>query len=126
MMQSLNNERAKFAFDAVQTVVKEHIGTATPKKYHTLIRSLPAMIQMQGLGTTVAFLYSKKGAEKAHEILYDSTGEWCKQQKLLKNTELAKEIVQLDTQAYRMVTEEVLQMLLWKKRFAEGMIEDVE
>lgn len=123
MMQSLNNERAQFAYDAVHAII-ERKNTVLSKKYRSLVRSLPAMIQMQGLGVAIAFLYSKK-KEAAFKELYTSIGKWCNQQQLT-NGDLVKQIVKLDMQSYRIVSEEVIQIVLWKKRFSEGMIENDE
>lgn len=121
MMRSLDNERAKFAYNAVHAVV-ERKDNQRNKKYRSLVRSLPAIIQMQGLGAAIAFLYSKK-EEAAFKDLYGSIGQWCKQQQLT-NGDLVKQIVSLDMQSYRIVSEEVIQIVLWKKQFAEGMIEN--
>lgn len=118
-MRNIQNERAKFAYDKVCEID----GISEQKEFTTLARSTPAKIQMAGLGVTIAFLYSKK--EDAHKKLYDIVEGWLKTQKIIENEdELMKAITESSTGKYQAMTVEVQQLLMWVKRFAEGMKKD--
>lgn len=116
-MRNIQNERAKFAYDKVCDIKSEQ------KEFNTLARSTPAKIQMAGLGVTIAFLYSKQ--EGVHKKLYDIVEGWLKIQKIIENEdELMRAITESSTGKYQTMTVEVQQLLMWVKRFAEGMKKD--
>ena len=57
---SKENKRAAFAYEQINRIKGEK-EEETQKKFRSLVRSLPLMIRTNGLGTTVTFLFSKKG-----------------------------------------------------------------
>lgn len=116
-MRNIQNERAKYAYDKVCDIKSEQ------KEFTTLARSTPAKIQMAGLGVTIAFLYSKQGG--IHKSLYDIVEGWLQNQDIIgKKDELMKAITESSTGKYQTMTVEVQQLLMWVKRFAEGMKKD--
>lgn len=124
MTRSLDNDRAVFAYEKVSEVKQPNA-----KEFRSLVRSVPAMIQMNGLGATIAFLYAKKEDKKKkdknhHGELYDILSNWSKKQSYMKNMpkDLMEAIMELDSNTYRRLTKEMMQLMMWIKRFAEGMI----
>ena len=94
-------------------------------EYKSYVKKIPAMIQTNGLGATLAFMYSKK---KTYEIIYKQIDEWLKKERKLKDNsdELVKWVIHLDSSKYKHITNEVIALFLWLRRFAEGMIEKEE
>jgi len=113
--QTLQQERAASAWKAVESVPKDEHG-----KYGSLVRGLPALIQTDGLGQTLAFLRAK-GQDKvnAHQIAYNQISQWVTGQLGTKEA-LLDFILRTDTATYRRATTEALAYLQWIKRFAEA------
>ena len=84
------------------------------------------MVQVNGLGETLAFYYAKDGA---YRVIYEQIAEWIKKSmgSLIDEKEKSKEfieiLVNMKSPEYRLVTMEVLALLNWMHRFAEGMID---
>lgn len=121
MKETVHNDMAMWAFSKVG-----EIDPKDSKEFRSLARSFPSMLQVNGLGMALAFLYSKKSA--AHKRLYMIISEWIKikfpiSDKKGKKEEFMKDIVGLDSQNYRIYTNEIMNLCLWIKRFAEGLIE---
>lgn len=117
--------RAAFAFDQVKQAVQKLNGDAP--NYKSYVRSLPSMIQVNGLGQTLAFCYSKKSKQIAYMDIYESIFDWLQRkcpEHFQQQNELVEEVVKLHSEDYRMITIEVLALLNWMGRFAEGMIKD--
>lgn len=119
MTRSLDNDRAVFAYEKVSKVKQPNA-----KEFRSLVRSVPAMIQMNGFGATIAFLYSKRENQNHHDDLYEILSKWSKKQSYMKNKSevLVKAITELDSNTYRRLTKEIMELMMWIKRFAEGMI----
>ncbi|WP_457560911.1 type III-B CRISPR module-associated protein Cmr5 [Caminibacter sp.] len=95
------------------------------KDYKSYVRKIPMMILNHGLAPTFAFVYSKKKDGNAWELIYAQTTKWLKEEKeLINSDELIEALINKKSQEYRMITNEVLALFEWLKRFAEGMIED--
>ena len=126
--------RATFSYKAVDSFVNNN-SKENQKKYRAYIRSIPSMILNNGLGSTIAFIFSKN-----EENVYNSLGsdiyDWLnqrqnsylinldkKEQSKEKLQELTNKIICLNSSEYRAVTNEILSLFNWLKRFAEGMIE---
>lgn len=118
--QTLEQERAAAAWKDIETVNDEQ----QQKKYGTLARKLPAMIQMNGLGTALAFLLAKgKGKDKdGHMVIYDHVSKWVLSKiKLSSNHNNLMELVRnADTEVYRRATTEAIQYGIWLKRYVEA------
>lgn len=132
--QTVEQERAASAWGNIDDVKSDE----QKKKYGTLARKLPAMIQMNGLGATMAFLCAKgkidpdpqkpKRAVNGHSLIYDHISHWVLSQ--LKRIELKPdenygnimELVQkADTTIYRRATAEAIEYGIWLKRYVEAM-----
>jgi len=133
-IKDLAQKRSQFAYQKVEEVIKkypnvidektkESVPSKQQKNYKSYVRKIPMMVLTNGLGATFAFVYSKKKNGNAWELVYNQTKEWLK---VPQNDELVKWIIDQDSQSYRAVTNEVLALFNWLKRFADGMIEEVE
>jgi len=121
-VKDLAKERSQFAYQKVEEASKQSF----KKDYKTYVKKIPMMVLTNGLGATFAFVYSKKNKE-AYGLIYTQVDEWLKKDyKQNNNDELVKWIIDQDSQSYRAVTNEVLALFNWLKRFADGMIEEVE
>lgn len=120
-MKNIQNERAAFAYEKVKKVMSGKNNA----EFFSIARSAPAEVQMSGLSTMAAMLYSKKSKE-AHAALYEIIYEWLKIRKLTSETELIDAIIQADIIKYQLMTNETQQLLVWVKRFAEGMKQNGE
>lgn len=115
--QTLQQERAKHAYARVN--VLETVPPARQKKYGSLVRGLPAMIQTDGLGATLAFLQAK--GEEHHLYAYSHLGDWLTQPEQFDfKGDLLAWLLNQSTSVYRQVTNETLAYLVWLKRFAEA------
>ena len=120
MSTAVHNEMAQFAYQHVQKAVKS---PANSSEFRTLARSFPSMLQASGLGAAIAFLYAK--GKFPHKALYQLIDTWTRNRFCSADTktELAQRISSLSSQEYRLYTVEVMNLCLWVKRFAEGMVE---
>lgn len=94
-------------------------------EYSTNAQKLPMYIKVNGLGNTLAFMYSKK-SNKGWELLYNQLYKWlCSAKHSIIQTELSKGgefvqvITQLDSEKYRFATREILALAAWLKRFVK-------
>jgi CRISPR-associated protein Cmr5 len=112
-----HNARAKHAIGYISGLDKNDSDT------RTLARSLPTMIQNNGICATVAFLKAKGKAH--HNKLYENLENWIEKQELLvDNKGLLSTLVNASREEYRMISKEMLAYAVWVKRFAEGSLED--
>lgn len=121
---------AKMAFDGVQKFVNAAMPEGAKDKlqgrYLTLARKLPAMLQVNGLGQTVAFLYSKgggaqfNGAEGQLLRLLDEITRL--DDRPPGPADPMQRIVNMTPTAYRVATQKAMVGALWIKRVTEGLI----
>ncbi|BFH16706.1 type III-B CRISPR module-associated protein Cmr5 [Paenibacillus melissococcoides] len=128
MSNKLENGRALFAYEKVNLAAKKNYA----KEYRALVRALPAMIHTNGFGAAVGFLFSKsnkkngKGADSPHQAVLIVLAEWLKRQGMIENPNpdfLMKAITEQSRDGYKRMTRETMSLVMWMKRFAEGMIE---
>ncbi|MFD7522659.1 type III-B CRISPR module-associated protein Cmr5 [Paenibacillus chitinolyticus] len=126
MPRQMDNERAAYAYDRVKTFCEDPSNKQekTLKEFRSLARSLPSMIQINGFGAAIAFLYAKKKG-LAHNELYMMIFCWLKQQGIVDedSREFMEVITVQSRDGYKRMTWETMGLLSWIKRFAEGMIE---
>jgi CRISPR-associated protein Cmr5 len=127
-IQNKKNDIEKFLNNQTnfQHLTKEELEKAQKsfgKDYQSYVKKIPMRILTNGLGATFAFVYSKKKDGNAYDLIYKQTKEWLK---VPKNDELVKWIIDRESPEYRAVTNEVLALFNWLKRFADGMIEGEE
>lgn len=128
-IQGIEQGRAAYAFDEVKGYIAKHSAKHSAKQrneYRSYIKKMPSMIQVNGLGQTLAFFFSKGGV---YLEIYDQVAKWIKQKypDFFKNSgEEAKAFVEMvvkrESKDYRLLTMEVLALLNWMRRFAEGMV----
>lgn len=120
MNKSLENERAKCAFDCVSKVKDDKIA----KQYLSLVRSFPIMLHNNGYITAMAYLYSKKNKGGEYSCLFNHVNEWLAKSKIHygKSEDFMEKLTKLNNDQYRLYSNETTAFLIWLKRFAEGMI----
>lgn len=117
-LQTLDQRRAKHAWEAVQHVKEKPEG----KKFGNHARKLPTRIMASGLGQAMAFLYAKKYSP----LLLQSVSHWTLNKttfvanKLGPEHELIKAVISGGSDQLRMHTAEALAYLQWLVRFAEA------
>ena len=133
-MKTLEQERASYAYSKISQIAE--LDEDVQEKYHSYVRSAPALILTNGLGNALAYYLSKakvsdeeieskvgglKGRERAYAELYLHMVEWLKRRgygdlKWLVNTATSLEVFQ--------ATKEVIALLNWMKRFADAMLKE--
>jgi CRISPR-associated protein Cmr5 len=117
-LRTLEQERAKHAWDCVQEVKDKPFAG----DYRTIAVRVPSLIVTNGLGQTLAFLKAKGKGEPGneHEVLYRHLADWVGR-KVNADGDLLSWLVNTATsQQYRLATMEALALLQWLKRFAEA------
>lgn len=122
MRESLDQERARFAWKEVQN---------QGEKYEKLAKGLPALIMQSGLMPVLAFLNEK--GEKHHQALRDDLCVWLQSQfpQRIRSATFREVMTSLmgtqqgdairHAQFYRMATEESLAILRWIRQFAAAV-----
>lgn len=129
--QDLGRARAKVAWGWVSEVEKRFNAGGPKKRYGTLASKLPTLLQVSGLGQTLAFLFSKGDggkADKPEGLLFSQLADHLRD-RLRKETkaDFMQIVLDLTPAEYRTATREALAVAEWLKRFAEGRLgtEDV-
>ena len=132
-MQTLQQQRAKYALDCVKASVERlKNDTKAQSEYKSYAASLPAMIHMNGLGQAAAFFKSKGGE---HDVLYQVLSNWlCEEnlpieyknihQPFAKYNDLLEAITCEDMQSYRLAQAEAQALMDWVKKFAKAYLRD--
>lgn len=127
----IENGRARYAFETVSRFVeKNNQQEKKLKEYRAYVKKLPAMIQVNGLGQTLAFCTAAKS--EVYRELNRQIHDWVKQKQpdLLDrfrenmDMKLVQIVVSMNSNEYRIISNEVLALLSWMRRFADGMIRD--
>ena len=129
-IKKLEGGRAEFAYNSV-VAAKEK---AFAKGYKSYAKKIPALIQTNGLGNTLAFIVSKgkrnnpQEKNNAYDLIYDQISEWMRSGNnacalLPKNTDLLDFVITQPSTVYRQITTETLAFMSWLKRLADGLIE---
>ncbi|WP_161848545.1 type III-B CRISPR module-associated protein Cmr5 [Athalassotoga saccharophila] len=125
---TLEDGRASKAYDFVFEA-KQILKPDEQKKYKSYVKKIPMLIKVNGLGPTMAFINSKIGESKREESAYNKIyvqiEQWLIYKKLI-NENLISEIIRKNSYEYRIITNEVIALLTWMKRFVESMIEGDE
>ena len=120
-LQTMQQQRARYALEAVQTAIAdENVNNDELKSYAS---GLPAMIQMNGLGQAAAFYFSQGGT---HQVLYDILSRWltCASQPYGDSDDLLAGITTQDMHSYRVAQAEALLLLDWVKKFAKAYVRE--
>ena len=118
----LEQERARYADECLQAVPKI---VKQQEEYLTVVRKVPAMIMVNGLGQTVAFLLEKRRGEIMHSLVYEHLSRWVIQKRRIYqgSSDLLSLIKQGDCEAYLEAQDEALALLVWLKRLAGALFE---
>lgn len=113
-IQTIEQQRAKYALEKIQKISPED-----HEEWLSRATEIPAMIQMNGLGQTMAF-YRSKG--DIHNKMYDLVSVWlCEKMKVFQNQkDLMMGIVSADMSTYRMAQAESQALLIWVKKFSKA------
>ena len=135
--KDLDRKRAEFAYSCVKKFVDNN-DEEKNKKYRGYIRNTPSMILNHGLGATFAFMFSKrlKKDGEVYNAIAENIYDWIikdenkyllkldsKKNAQDKLEELMNQVIELPSSEYRMVSNEILSLLAWMKRFVEGLVE---
>ena len=106
----------------------EHVSSVPESEksdYKTRAKNLPAMIQINGLGSTMAFLLSKP-KKNAYKRIYEHVSAWvtAPEQRGFSD-DLMQLIRNEDVNLYRRATAEAIEYGIWLKRYVESW-EEVE
>ncbi len=117
--QTLQQKRASHAWDEVESL-SDQPGKVTLKEYGSLVRSLPAMIQNDGLAPTLAFIKAK--GKPHHLKAYEQLSNWMQHQDCPARIQgnLLEYTIKQPSTVYRQVMAEVQAYLSWLKRFVEA------
>lgn len=123
MVQTIQQQRAKFALEAVEAD-RIRLSPKEQSEYRSYASELPAMIHMNGLGQAAAFYKSKGGTR---DKLYQLLSRWLTDngQPYQQWDDLLKGITQADQQAYRLAQTEAMALMDWVKKFAKAFMEGV-
>jgi CRISPR-associated protein Cmr5 len=124
--QTLEQQRATKAWEAVSQVKEDPRNTKHQKEYDSWVKKVPVLILTNGLGQTLAFLKSKSDREK--ELLYEHLSVWLKTQmswspQSQQKPDLLERLIHESSANYRRATIEALAFLNWLKRFADALLE---
>jgi CRISPR-associated protein Cmr5 len=126
IMQTMQQERAKFALDKVKTIA-EKLDKASKDKYKSYASALPFMIHANGLGQAVAF-YRSKGEKDTHFLLYELLSDWLtrENQPFHKYGDLLDGITNESMSVYMAAQAEAMVFMDWVKKFAKAFMQDTE
>lgn len=114
---NIEQQRAAYALAQVKKGV-EGLDKDARKEWLSRANELPAMIQMNGIGATVAFYQMK--ATDAHKGLLKILSGWlCDKSGIYQEPDLIHAIVNGDMHTYRAAQAEAQAMLVWVKKFSK-------
>lgn len=126
-ISTIENGRAKFAYDYAKHASQQNY----KGDYKSYVKKMPMLIKTNGLGSTLAFIFSKSNSSQAYAALGNDLKNWLHNSMLnipniqnCPNLELlVYEITKLNSTEYRLVTAEIMAFLNWLRRFADGLIQ---
>ncbi|WP_448216490.1 type III-B CRISPR module-associated protein Cmr5 [Endozoicomonas sp. 2B-B] len=124
--RTVQQQRAAFSYERVSQVVALKNPDAA-KVFKAKANSLPAMVQMNGLGQSLAFAKSKADPQKAEGIawqhLYDLVSDWHgRETGCYPDTDVLEGIMSQDMHVYRQAQAETQALMVWVKQFARAEI----
>lgn len=128
--QLLEQQRAEFALKQIKAAIERpEEGKYKHSQVKSFSRRFPGMVQANGFGQAVAFFYSKRSDYPAYGVIYQLVEDWlCQREQVYaafvgaQSPRLLTAITQSDQNAYRRATAETQAMMIWVKKFAEGLI----
>ena len=125
MNQAIESGRAEFALKAVKDIQDNNVA----KNYKSYAKKFPALVLSNGLAAAVVFVFEKSKGEsnekKAYRLIYNHISGWLTEKNFFNGNEkeLHEYVCSLNSDTYRVVTNEILALFEWFKRFASGLIE---
>lgn len=127
--RNIQQQRAAYALKKVQAVVANQ-NEDVQKRFKAYSNSLPAMIQMNGIGQAMAFAYQKSNGSNKNEatgwtLLFGVVADWLlKERKLWGNAkpDLMRAITEGSQEEYQLAQVETQALLSWVKDFARAEI----
>jgi len=118
-MQTIQQQRAKFALEQVQSAANATDPKVNKAEYKSYASALPAMIHMNGLGQAAAFYKAQGGT---HEMLYQLLSEWLikSNQPYAGESDLITAITNNDMHSYRLAQAGAQALMDWVKKFAKA------
>ncbi len=114
-IQTLENDRAKFAFEMVRSVSQKK------DEYKSWSKKIPVLIKTNGLGQTLAFMKSRDKEET--NLMLGQIHTWLAKKKELGNgDDLIRKITEIDSSTYRRWSREIIALFNWVRRFADGYL----
>jgi CRISPR type III-B/RAMP module-associated protein Cmr5 len=117
--RNLEHERAKYAFDRVERIKGKNDEKAE-KKYRSAVLSSGALIHKAGLLQTLAFYLSKPDYRPLAEDILSWRG--IKEGSETAPFSIYKNLLTLKDEDIIHKTQEARALVIWLKRFAEGML----
>lgn len=116
--------RAAFAYDTVSTFFKKS-APKNRKEYRAYLLKFPTMVLTNGLGQTLAFYYSKG---ETYKEVYTGLENWMRKSSTMlggigKQGLLIESVLKMEQEQYRLATKQLLNLVGWMSRFADGMID---
>ncbi|MBO8152649.1 MAG: type III-B CRISPR module-associated protein Cmr5 [Candidatus Marinimicrobia bacterium] len=149
LIHKLERGRAEFAYKCakdgkkIKEITQIENEWFKDDKYASYVKKIPQMILSNGLGQTLAFIISKKQKQKenrppgskenpknAYDLIYKQLTEYMKSNHTSRismphnESDLIKWVISCNSTDYRYITQELLALLGWLKRFVEGLIEE--
>lgn len=118
--QTISQERARFALDAVNRVKAEGLDQ---KKCRTVANAIPAYIQRNGIGQAVAFALSKDKKEEGWKWAEKTLDCWLRErQRLIGGKSLIEGITSGSMDDYKIAQAEAMALLVWIRKFARALL----
>jgi|SRR6056297_1487360 len=119
-MNKIHSERPSFIYKQVLS----HRDKNVSKEYKNYVKKIPMLIKTNGLAATLAFLKVKEDKSKEYEFIYNSLKKWL--EKVFNNDKeyenLIENVMNMESNEYRIFTKETLSLFKWWRRFAESEI----
>ncbi len=128
MKKSINQQRAKNAFEQVKKLQENNNDSATRSNYVSYVENLPTMILINGLGQAMATLLAQVENDETdpHYLLYDHVQKWlCRDDQSAPfrgKKDLMEAIVSSSREEYIKAQAEALAYLEWLKKFAVAFL----
>ncbi|MBP7139355.1 MAG: type III-B CRISPR module-associated protein Cmr5 [Caldisericia bacterium] len=119
--------RADYAYICAEDGVKSN-----SKEYKSYVKNIPMLIKTNGLAATFAFMFSKGGTYKT---IYEQVEKWLKdkeciikdiftKQEYSEAKTMIKKLTLMNSSDYKVITNEVMALFTWLRRFAEGLAKE--
>jgi len=119
MSTSLEQQRAKFAWDIVQTVSSNF----KDGEFKTAAKGAPALIMTNGLMASLAFWQSRSEKNAARALVF-ALMRWLKERKIVPDSDFSSAMVALQkshSTHFMQATNESLEFLKWLRHFAAAV-----